>query len=205
MQDVSDLMDGELDADTAARQIGRLKTDGAAREKWDTYHLIGDALRGEAQATRGVDSFALTPALTSALTSAFTARLAQALTQEPTVLAPRPVREKSHAQTVWLSAAASIAAIAVVGGITFSVVKQDTPQATVATSTPAAVAVTDGKATALSLQAPAAEPLVAIAGTVVHAPHMHEYLLAHQGISPITAIQGVTPYIRTVSSNNADD
>ena len=201
MQDVSDLMDGELDADTAARQIGRLKTDGAAREKWDTYHLIGDALRGEAQATRGVDSFALTPALTSA----FTARLAQALTQEPTVLAPRPVREKSRAQTVWLSAAASIAAIAVVGGITFSVVKQDTPQATVATSTPAAVAVTDGKATALSLQAPAAVPLVAIAGTVVHAPHMHEYLLAHQGISPITAIQGVTPYIRTVSSNNADD
>ena len=202
MQDVSDLMDGELDADTAARQIGRLKTDGAAREKWDTYHLIGDALRGEVQAMRGVDSFALTPALTSA----FTARLAQALTQEPTVLAPRPVREKSHAQTVWLSAAASIAAIAVVGGITFSVVKQDTPQATVATSTPAAVAVMDGKGTtALSLQAPAAEPLVAIAGTVVHAPHMHEYLLAHQGISPITAIQGVTPYIRTVSSNNADD
>ena len=201
MQDVSDLMDGELDADTAARQIGRLKTDGAAREKWDTYHLIGDALRGEAQATRGVDSFALTPALTPA----FTARLAQALTQEPTVLAPRPVREKSHAQTVWLSAAASIAAIAVVGGITFSVIKQDTPQATVATSTPAAVAVTDGKGIALSLQAPAAVPLVAIAGTVVHAPHMHEYLLAHQGISPITAIQGVTPYIRTVSSNNADD
>ncbi len=191
MHDVSDLMDGELEADAAARQIGRLKTDGAAREKWDTYHLIGDALRGEAQGVRGVGSFAVSPA--------FTARMAHALAQEPTVLAPRPVREKSRAQTVWLSAAASFAAIAVVGGVVFSVAQRDTPQAT---ATMAAVA---GKAAALSLQAPVVVPLVAVAGTVIHAPHMHEYLLAHQGISPITAIQGVTPYIRTVSSNDADD
>ena len=30
--------------------------------------------------------------------------------------------------------------------------------------------------------------------------HMHEYLLAHQGVSPSTAIHGVTTYIRTVSN-----
>jgi hypothetical protein len=30
---------------------------------------------------------------------------------------------------------------------------------------------------------------------------MNVYLLAHQGFSPSTAIQGVVPYIRTVSAD----
>ena len=38
-------------------------------------------------------------------------------------------------------------------------------------------------------------------GAYAASDNIHEYLLAHQGISPLTAIQGVTPYIRTVSSN----
>jgi hypothetical protein len=30
---------------------------------------------------------------------------------------------------------------------------------------------------------------------------MNEYFLAHQGFSPSTAIQGLAPYIRTVSAS----
>ena len=44
---------------------------------------------------------------------------------------------------------------------------------------------------------PQAQALVPVAAPV---EHIHQYLLAHQGISPTTAIQGVAPYIRTVSS-----
>jgi hypothetical protein len=29
---------------------------------------------------------------------------------------------------------------------------------------------------------------------------MNEYLLAHQGVSPSSGLQGVAPYIRTISS-----
>jgi len=31
---------------------------------------------------------------------------------------------------------------------------------------------------------------------------MNEYLMAHQGFSPSTAIQGLAPYIRTVSATH---
>ena len=41
--------------------------------------------------------------------------------------------------------------------------------------------------------------LVAAAKPAPAAEHLHEYLLAHQGISPSTAFQGVAPYVRTVS------
>ena len=34
---------------------------------------------------------------------------------------------------------------------------------------------------------------------------MNEYLLAHQGFSPSTALQGVTPYIRSVSATRSFD
>jgi hypothetical protein len=64
------------------------------------------------------------------------------------------------------------------------------------------------KPATVALQSPPVAPSIAplapqgqIEPVAVVAPeHVHEYLLAHQGISPITAIQGVTPYIRTVSS-----
>jgi sigma-E factor negative regulatory protein RseA len=34
---------------------------------------------------------------------------------------------------------------------------------------------------------------------------MNEYLLAHQGFSPSTAIQGLAPYIRSVSTTRTLD
>jgi sigma-E factor negative regulatory protein RseA len=207
MQDISDLMDGELDIDTAARQIARLKSDSTAREAWDGYHLIGDAMRG--QSSHGPAS-----------ATAFCVRLAEVLANEPTVLAPQRTRltEKSRWQTVALSAAASLAALAVVGGVSYSLLRQDDQLTTVAAvSVPAKGAKAP---TALALVGPATqgeprtEPFVTAAaagaaGTTASAsapaPSMHEYLLAHQGISPTTAFQGVTPYIRTVSDNDSDD
>lgn len=73
MEKISALMDGEIDGPEAAGQVRRLKDDPQLRAAWDTYHLIGDALRGEKLA------------LSRDFTSDFSARLAV----EPTVLAPR--------------------------------------------------------------------------------------------------------------------
>jgi hypothetical protein len=91
-------MDGELDARAAQRELNRLEPGSELREHWDSYHLIGDALRGE-----------------PILSRAFGHRLSERLAGEPTVLAPR--RSVARRVTTYaLSAAASLSAVAGMGG-----------------------------------------------------------------------------------------
>jgi len=178
MESVSTLMDGELDTDEAAREIARFKEDPARRDSWIAYHAIGDALRGEHVRT--------------SLSPDFSKRLSERLALEPTVLAPR-MRAPKVMQSWAFKAAASVAAVAVVGLAAMKMVNPDTPVGQLAQrqSPPPVVALQP----AAPIQV---EPVAAAA------EHMHEYLLAHQGISPSTAIQGVTPYIRTVSNVGND-
>src|SRR4029079_2279915 len=65
-------MDGEIGGAEAAVQIKRLKEDSQFRAAWDTYHVIGDTLRGEKLR----------------LSQRFTESFSQRLAQEPPVLAP---------------------------------------------------------------------------------------------------------------------
>jgi hypothetical protein len=77
-----------------------------------------------------------------------------------------------------LSAAASLAAVALVGWLAFA------PQPASQLTTPAPVA-----------QAPAeAKPNLVPLPTAAN-----DYLLAHQGFSPRVRLQGMAPYVRTVS------
>lgn len=119
-----------------------------------------------------------------ALSEGFERRVAARLAEEPIVLAPRPLATRRFT-TYALSAAASLSAIALVGWIAFFN-NPLAPQPEVA-------------------QAPITPPPVA---AVLPAEHltsvpsdgtMNEYLLAHQGFSPSTEIQGLAPYIRSVS------
>ncbi len=198
VESVSTLMDGELDADDAAREIARFKQDAARRDAWGTYHAIGDALRGDHAGTN--------------LSSDFSKRFSERLAQEPTVLAPR-VRAPRTLQTWALSAAASVAAVAAVGWVSMSMLNPDGTTGTIAklpaaTQAPATVATlapdapqAPGATIATAPVAPLQPAGPALVEPLATAPeHVQEYLLAHQGVSPSTAMQGVTPYIRTVSS-----
>src|SRR4029434_2055158 len=100
MDKTSALMDGELDARQSDQEYARLSQDKDARASWNTYHLIGDVLRGDAIVSKD-----------------FNAKLRARLEQEPTVLAPqRPrVRPTKRITTYALSAAASLSAVALVG------------------------------------------------------------------------------------------
>jgi sigma-E factor negative regulatory protein RseA len=73
MEQISAFMDGEIEEVEATGQVERLKEDAGLRAAWDTYHLIGDALRGEKMG----------------LPRDFTANFRVRLADEPTVLAPR--------------------------------------------------------------------------------------------------------------------
>ena len=199
VENISTLMDGELDGDEAGREIARLKADSLSRETWDTYHLIGDAMRGATGAAAVVASGA----------PGFGLRFSERLAQEPTVLAPHtsvsstPQRFSRKFQTYALSAAASVAAVAVVGWVALSTLKPEAPVLAKASVAPVA-AQPQVAALQPGVAVPQVQPIVvqAPAATLAtaQAEPVQEYLLAHQGISPTTAFQGVTPYIRTVSS-----
>ncbi len=158
---LSALMDGELDDKSAAEVIEALGHDQEAVRTWRTYQLISDALRES-----------------RLLSADFTARFSQQLAKEPTVLAPRSMQRESR-KWVALSAAASVAAVALVGWVAFA-----PPPG----SAPVPVA---------QVQTEAAKPPV-----MVPLPNSaNDYLLAHQAFSPRGSL---APYIRTVSEQPAE-
>jgi sigma-E factor negative regulatory protein RseA len=153
---ISQLMDGELDRQDRDAALRELRGDGEAREAWRTYHLISDAMRD-----------------TPLLSEGFAARLARRLAEEPTVLAP--AHRPSLPRLAW-AAAASLAAVALVGWLAFAPQQEPAPQVA---------------------QAPKpARPAVVVRALPKAA---NDYLLAHQGFSPRVYLQGMAPYVRTVS------
>ena len=177
MERLSQLMDGELDARSARQELIRLRQQNEMRENWDTFHLIGDALRGE-----------------GTLSPEFGRQFAQRLAGEPTVLAPaRSTAPRIAAYT--LSAAASLAAVALVGWLAVGTRTVITP--------PAELANAPAPATAESALQPAPAPKAQLASEPYEGTH-NEYLMAHTGFSPSTVIQGVAPYIRTVAAPHSE-
>jgi sigma-E factor negative regulatory protein RseA len=159
---LSALIDDELELPDTEGCLARLDVDRELRETWSVYHLIGDALRGHAG---------------QGLPPSFAERLAA----EPTILAPRRGAPPAP-RSAWyvLSAAASVAGVALVGWMALPLLEPPTP---IATAQPApAVAAVDVK--------PAA---------VMAAQGVNDYLLAHQRFSPSSVMGGMAPYVRTVS------
>lgn len=158
---LSELMDGELDDKSAAEALQALGSDREAVRTWRTYQLISDAMREN-----------------RLLSADFAARLAGRLAAEPTVFAPRALREQSR---TWfaLSAAASLAGVALVGWMALAPKPQTIPA-----PTPAPVA---------QMQ-PERKPNIVPLPTTAN-----DYLLAHQGFSPRISLQGMAPYARTVA------
>ena len=98
-QEISSLMDGELEAPDAERTIGACCTSEEQKKTWYLYHAIGDAMRG--QPPRRI---------------ALPAQVIESLNTQPTVLAPKRRLETTFAR-IALAAAASVVTIGVVGWI----------------------------------------------------------------------------------------
>lgn len=89
---VSELMDGELDEADTVKVIAAIKSDNQLFTDWKTYHLIRDSLHQ------------------SAVSADFSERVMRQLDNEPIVLAPRA--RSSGQRRVGFSIAASIALVA---------------------------------------------------------------------------------------------
>ena len=99
-QEISSLMDGELEAHEAERAIRGCCADSEAARKWQEYHLISDVMRGGRPHPSGTAE-----------------RVRKALESEPAIVArPRRVLDTTFGR-VALATAASVATIGVVGWI----------------------------------------------------------------------------------------
>ncbi len=101
---LSAALDGEAPRAETEACITAMKQDGALRQAWSEYHLIGDLMRGVAPARPD-----------------FMARFSAQLADEPTVLAPR--------RRVWPQrvAVASFASLAVWGAVSLTGLMSDAP------------------------------------------------------------------------------
>ena len=166
--EISALMDDELDSAAVGGCLQTLGQDAELVQRWREYHLIGDALRGD-------------------LRPSFDDRFAQRLAAEPTILAPKSMRSAANARwTTILSAAAGVAVVAIAAWVAM----------------PAGVN-GDGAMLALKKEAPSAKPEPS--QPVPVAVGVDDYLLAHQRFSPSSGMQGVAPYVRTVSAERQSD
>lgn len=166
MDRISDFMDGETRQNEAQQALKYIEQHDTCCESWAIFHLIRDVLRSE-----------------PVLRDDFTVRFHHRLQQEATVLAPRLRWRRTLSYA--LSAAASLAAVAVVVALVLS----DNP---LKPQAPIAAAPTVNQ-----IQASVPPAVAALAGD---RGGINGYLMAHQQFSPSTAFQGVAPYVRTVSS-----
>jgi sigma-E factor negative regulatory protein RseA len=105
---LSALMDGEFAIADAEHLITSAKAGGEMKQSWASYHLIGDAMRGETY-----------------LSHDFSSRVMAALEAEPTLIAPSAshtnvsMLKTSVKSTKFWSVAASVAAVMFVGMTVF--------------------------------------------------------------------------------------
>ena len=159
-ENISRLMDGEVDDAELQSVLAALKSPGGLAT-WACYHAIGDTLR------RDVSLHAFACGVPK--------DLAARLAGEPTVLAPRRTVVEKTTTWAW-AAAATVAAVGIVGWTAMSLVDQP----------PAAVA---KAGEAGSVRAAMVRPAVTVPS---------DYLVAHQEYSPSTAL-AVGPYLRAAS------
>jgi sigma-E factor negative regulatory protein RseA len=172
---ISALADGEAAAVEPACALWR--DDTQARERWHTYHLIGDVLRSEELAAR------------PARDAAFLAGLRSRLANEPVLLAPTP-QPVTRVRHRWLAPAAVAAGFVAVAGV-LVVTRVSAPEAgPQLAAAPAAKPV----ASLVSAAGGPDQPLV-VEGRLIRDARLDSYLRAHRealGSAP-AALPGGAP------------
>lgn len=179
IEQLSSLIDGELDPDRAAAVIDALCRDPELRRRWSDLQLVGDALRSTEVAACHAEGFC--------------ARVSQALASEPTVLAPR--RQRSGVRRYVVPGAAIAASMAALAFVAVPLLRE--PATSVVAQRPEP-AVTTETAAATGGGAPAgpATPSRA-AAAIASARALDPYFAAHRELTGGTPLPRATAYLRT--------
>lgn len=185
---MSALADGQLDGEDFAAALHASRHDTSAVACWDTYHLIGNALRSPSQGARGADT-------------AFLSRLNQRLAQEaspgapsrpahpavqdsPLVLPPHRSQASNDGEFRW-KLVAGFASLAAVSAIAWNAASLLSPAA----------------APQLA-QAPASPQQVVVAspqGPMVRDARLEELLAAHKQLGGTSALQEPSGFLRNAT------
>jgi len=188
---VSALMDGALDGDDLARALEELSADSALDGTWDTYHLVGQAIRSSTEPVQAHDP-------------AFVTRLRQQLVLEtPELIAASPFLTRAEGQKAlkttvandsWWQRVAGLASIALVGVLAWQGVvwmgagrPADT---TLAQSSAAPVPMT---AAQTLVTADGASPLM------IRDPQLDALLAAHRQLGGASALQVPSGFLRNAT------
>jgi sigma-E factor negative regulatory protein RseA len=192
-QELSSLMDGELDSSAVANACRMWRDDAQVRREWHAYHLIGDVLRSEDLASKGAHD------------AAFLAALRERLADEPVVLAPSGDAQSAagvpaRTRRSWIAPAAVAAGFAVVagtlvvtqmtGGLSSPGARGDAALARAPVGAPTEVVLVDSSASAAELT-----PMV-LNGQLVRDVRLDEYLAAHKRFGGSSLPGGPSGFLR---------
>jgi negative regulator of sigma E activity len=175
LEQLSSLVDGELDRERAAALIEALCRDPDLQRRWAELQLVGDALRSSDVAACHVEGFC--------------ARVTSALAAEPTVLAPRAARPSLRRFALpGVAIAASVAALAFV-----AVPLLRDPSPTLMAQRPGSL-----PPPVVTAQAePAATADAKAAAAIANARTLEPYFAAHRELTGGTPLPRATAYLRT--------
>ncbi|HEY0818426.1 MAG TPA: sigma-E factor negative regulatory protein [Rhizobacter sp.] len=189
-EDLSALMDGELDVSALTAACRAWRDDPEVRRQWHAYHLIGDVMRSEDLVSRPEHD------------AAFLVALRQRMAEEPVVLAPSPMvaqaQVATRARRAWRAPAAVAAGFAVVAGtlvVTQMSLRAPADAAMAQSSSPAqTVALSDKAASAT------ADPQgMVLNGKIVRDARLDEYLAAHKKFGGSSLPGGPSGFLRNAS------
>ena len=179
--ELSAFLDGDLDEEASRQVLESISRDATLRDKFDTYTLIGDVLRGDVGGTPD-----------------FSARVMSSLSDEPTVLAPpparAPVRKSRGLFDSMMPLAASLMGVAAVGWVAYTLFPQTEVGGSIAAAPQAATRVAEIGGAAQS---------GVLRMTEREDPH-RKYVFVHQAMSGGGPISGAVQYVRTVSDVRGD-
>ena len=203
-EELSALVDGELDAGAVAGACGRWRNEAGARSTWHAYQLIGDVLRSE--------DLASDPARDVAFLSALRGRLAS----EPVVLAPEPAvaaptaRPRSVAvvrrRWSWAATSAVAAGFVAVAGVLVVTRSPAPPSApmvagvSAASEMPRVVAVPRA---AVVNSLTSAEPSRVATGQMIRDAGLDHYLAAHKHFAGSAALGVPSAFLRSATADTA--
>lgn len=169
---LSALLDGESDVAQAMTFTRRWRTDGQLQRDWDTYHLIGDALRSEDLCRQGSPD-------------RFMTGLRERLAAEPVVLAPTPLPARARRNRWMRPMSAAAGVVAVAGSVWLLPVRQGLQNGPALATAPTAQQLSP---TAAATAAPAA--------ATRSGAHWNRYLAAHQQFPSGAGVVPVSGYLR---------
>ena len=191
-EDLSALVDGELDAAGAAAGFAAWRADAAVRRDWHDWQLIGDVLRSDDLASgAGHDA-------------RFLAGVRARLASEPVVLAPADggARAPVMARSRWRAGSAIAAGfVLVVGTVAVLQTGAPTPPSSAPLARVDGVPAAGAPVTAMAPAPAPAEPQTAVIadGKLIRDARLDRYLAAHKQFAGTSALGVPSAFLRSAT------